>query len=64
MSDTNEFGSWLSIQEAHDLTGYEKEWLRQLGRLGKIITTKIGRAVLFDRQSLLKYTEDKKTQVS
>lgn len=64
MNETLE--SWVSIQEAHELTGYDKEYLRQLHRSGKLRTKKLRgiHQILFDRKSLEEYIKDKKTQLN
>lgn len=44
---------WILTEEAHELTGYSIEYLRRLGRLGKVRAEKLGGALwAFDRASL------------
>lgn len=65
MSETaRELESWISVKEASRISGYSTEYIRELARDEVIKATKIGFAVLIDRDDLLRYKEkmDKKTQ--
>lgn len=46
---------WISITEASQLTHYHPEYLRQLVREGKILSSRKGPMFWVDRRSLLAY---------
>lgn len=51
-------GDWLTVEEASQLTGYNKEQVRRLARAGKVKVQKWGAAWMIDRSSLLAYIEN------
>lgn len=61
MDESKELESWISVREASEISGYTTEYIRELARDGLIKSTKIGHAVLIDRNGLKQYV-DKKTQ--
>lgn len=54
---TTSIESWVSVREASEVSGYGKEWIRELARNGEIKSMKMGFAVLIDRKSLKEYME-------
>lgn len=66
MDESRELEGWVSVKEASKLSGYSSEYIRELARDGLIKATKMGFAVLIDRDDLIRYkTEmDKKTRLN
>lgn len=60
--ETTGIESWVSVREASEVSGYGKEWIRELARNGEIKSMKMGFAVLIDRKSLKEYMEKPKKE--
>lgn len=55
MDNVDTLNDWITVEKAAELTGYEKEYIRQLFRLGKVSGQKFGYAVMISKKSLLEY---------
>jgi excisionase family DNA binding protein len=54
MSETN----WISVKDAHQLTGYDANYIRELARTGRIRSQKFGWATQIDREDLQRYKHE------
>ncbi|MBT6061668.1 MAG: helix-turn-helix domain-containing protein [Anaerolineae bacterium] len=50
-----EYGEWITVQEAADLSGYHPEYLRLLIREGKLDARKFGSVWAINKKALLSY---------
>ena len=50
----------LSVHEAHERTGYHREWIRRLCRQGKIKAEIVGQVYFINEESLLAYADSMK----
>lgn len=57
METAEQIDNWVSVRDAARISGYGMDWIRRLARYGEIKSTKMGFAVLIDRNSLEKYVE-------
>lgn len=53
MSDKERISDPLTVQEAHELTGYNDQHIRWLARNNKIKAEKFGQSWMISRESLL-----------
>ena len=54
-----ELDEWITTEDIAQYTGYNQEYIRRLLRTGKVHGKKWGREWMVDRDSFLKYMQDR-----
>jgi Helix-turn-helix domain len=49
--------TWLTVNEAADISGYHPEYVRQLIREGKVVAKKFSIVWMVSKESLLEYVK-------
>lgn len=55
-------GDWLTVKEAAEVSGYHPDHIRRILRAGGIQSMKWGNSWMVNRESLLEYQKESRTQ--